>query len=173
VIGPWDYTERFTYWVRRLAEGGEVLGPGGQGDPIQLIDVRDLAELVIALVDGDTQGTFHAVSPEPPFTFGDMLEEISREVAPAGTTITWVDRTWLLGQGEDGSSIPLWGADDPWISANAASPAAALAAGLGRRPLRRSVRDVLEHALAHPVEDADPAITRDRERELLAAWRAR
>jgi 2'-hydroxyisoflavone reductase len=172
VIGPWDYTDRFTYWVRRISEGAEVLAPGDAADPIQVIDARDMAAWIVGLAEGDVAGTFHAVSPEPPFTFGDMLEQIAAEVAPEGTTLTWVDRRWLLDQGEDGSSIPLWGEDDPWIAANAASPAAAAATGLAPRPLRRSVRDVLEHAATLPVPDS-PAIGREREQQLLAAWRAR
>lgn len=172
VIGPYDYTDRFTYWVRRISEGGEVLAPGDADDPIQVIDGRDMATWIVGLAEGDVPGTFHAVSPEPPFTFGDMLGAIADEVAPAGTTLTWVDRRWLLDQGEDGSSIPLWGEDDPWIAANAASAAAARATGLTPRPLARSVRDVLEHDLVSPAVPS-PAIGRERERELLAAWHAR
>lgn len=172
VIGPWDYTDRFTYWVRRISEGGEVLAPGDASDPIQVIDARDMARWIVGLLEDDVAGTFHAVSPEPPFTFGDMLREIVAEVGPDGTTLTWVDRRWLLDQGEDGSSLPLWGEDDPWIVANAASPAAAAATGLAPRPLRRSVHDVLEHAASTPVPES-PAISREREQELLAAWHAR
>jgi 2'-hydroxyisoflavone reductase len=172
VIGPWDYTDRFTYWVRRISEGGEVLAPGDAADPIQVIDARDMATWIVGLVERDVAGTFHAVSPEPPFTFGDMLGAIAAEVAPEGTTLTWVDRRWLLDQGEDGGSIPLWGEDDPWIAANAASAAAARGTGLAPRPLSRSVRDVLEHAAASPTPSS-PAISREREQELLDAWRAR
>ena len=172
VIGPYDYTDRFTYWVRRISEGGEVLAPGDASDPIQVIDARDMASWIVGLAEGDVAGSFHAVSPEPPFSFGDMLGAIAAEVAPEGTTLAWVDRRWLLDQGEDGSSIPLWGEDDPWIAANAASPAAAHATGLAPRPFARSVRDVLEHAASVPVPDS-PAISREREQELLAAWHAR
>jgi 2'-hydroxyisoflavone reductase len=28
IVGPYDYTDRFTYWVARIARGGEVLAPG-------------------------------------------------------------------------------------------------------------------------------------------------
>src|SRR5207244_1858685 len=28
VVGPYDSTDRFTYWPRRVADGGEVLAPG-------------------------------------------------------------------------------------------------------------------------------------------------
>ncbi len=39
-----SYEPTHTYWVVRVAEGGEVLAPGRPDRSIQFIDVRDLAE---------------------------------------------------------------------------------------------------------------------------------
>src|SRR5439155_6520845 len=44
IAGPHDPTDRFTYWPRRIAQGGEVLAPGRPERPIQFIDARDLAD---------------------------------------------------------------------------------------------------------------------------------
>ncbi|MGI8732187.1 MAG: NAD-dependent epimerase/dehydratase family protein [Pyrinomonadaceae bacterium] len=47
IVGSYDYTDRFTYWVQRIARGneaGEVLAPGRPDRYLQFIDVRDLAE---------------------------------------------------------------------------------------------------------------------------------
>ncbi len=173
VVGPWDHTQRFTHWVRRMSEGGEVLGPGNRADPLQVVDARDLGRFVVDLLETDTAGTFHAVTPEPPYTFGDMLADVLAVVAPSGTTITWVDQAWLLEQGEADATIPLWGGGDPWILANAASPAAAVAAGLKNRSVRQSAMEVLDHLRAGPTTGSDPGLTREREAELLAAWHAR
>ena len=173
VVGPWDHTQRFTHWVRRLSEGGEVLGPGTPDDPLQVVDVRDLGRFVVDLLEKDVPGTFHAVSPEPPYSFGDMLKDVASVVAPSGTTITWVDQAWLLEQGESDATIPLWGGGDPWILANAASPAAAVAAGLKLRSVRQSAIEVLDHLRAGPTTGSDPGMTREREAELLARWHAR
>jgi len=173
VVGPWDHTQRFTHWVRRLSEGGEVLGPGNPDDPLQVVDVRDLGRFVVDLLEKDVPGTFHAVSPEPPYSFGDMLKDVASVVAPSGTTITWVDQAWLLEQGESDATIPLWGGGDPWILANAASPAAAVAAGLKLRSVRQSAVEVLDHLRAGPTTGSDPGMTREREAELLARWHAR
>ena len=46
IVGPGDTTDRFPYWPVRLERGGEVLAPGRRDDPVQLIDVRDLAEFM-------------------------------------------------------------------------------------------------------------------------------
>ena len=174
VIGPWDYTQRFTYWVERLAEGGEVLAPGNPDDPIQVIDGRDMGVWIVGLLEDDVTGTFHAVSPAPPYTFGLMLGDVAAAVAPESTTLTWVDQQWLLDQGETGESLPLWGAGDPWIDANTADPSAARATGLAPRSLRDSAAQTLEHVRVNPWPSRAPgALTREREAELLASWHAR
>ena len=173
VIGPWDYTRRFTSWVQRIAEGGEVLAPGNPDDPIQVVDARDLGEFCVRLVEDGTGGTFHAVTPEPPYTFGDLLADIAAVVAPAGTSLTWVDQRWLLDQGESDSTIPLWGGGDPWIGANAASPARSRAAGLPSRSVQASVLELSQHLALVPPDGAGPGLPSLRESELLAAWHAR
>jgi 2'-hydroxyisoflavone reductase len=156
-----------------MSEGGEVLGPGDPDDALQVVDARDLGRFVVDLLEKDVAGTFHAVTPEPPYTFGDMLADVLAVVAPSGTTITWVDQAWLLEQGESDATIPLWGGGDPWILANAASPAAAVAAGMKNRSVRQSAIEVLDHLRAGPTTGSDPGMTREREVELLAAWHGR
>ena len=173
VIGPWDYTRRFTSWVQRIAAGGEVLAPGNPQDPIQVVDGRDLGEFCVRLLEDGTAGTFHAVTPEPPYSFGDLLADIAAVVAPAGTTLTWVDQQWLLDQGETDSTIPLWGGGDPWIGANAASPARSRAAGLPARSVQASVLELTQHLALVPLEGDGPGLSHVREQELLTAWHAR
>jgi 2'-hydroxyisoflavone reductase len=51
IVGPGDETDRFTYWPARLARGGEILAPGDGSDPVQVIDVRDLAEWTIRVAE--------------------------------------------------------------------------------------------------------------------------
>lgn len=171
VIGPHDHTDRFTHWVRRIARGGEVLAPGRPEDPIQLIDARDMARWMVAIAESGGAGTFHAVSPPPPFTFGDMLRTIADEVAPEGTTVTWVGEEFLEAEGVDDTALPLWGRGPFGTAANTADPAAARRAGLAPRPLGQSVREI--HATAHLAPELPGRLSADREAELLAAWARR
>jgi 2'-hydroxyisoflavone reductase len=174
VIGPHDLSYRFTWWVERLARGGTVLAPGDPADPIQVIDARDLASWIVGLVTGRVAGTFHAVSPAPPYGFGDLLNAIAAEVAPPGTELVWVDSEFLLTHGVDEASLPLWPAFDGESDINAADPAAATATGLRPRPVGRSAAEV------HAAQATDPASPREgiglapeREAELLKLWLAR
>ena len=47
---------RFTYWVRRAARGGRVALPARPDQPVQVLDSRDLATLVVRLITDDRSG---------------------------------------------------------------------------------------------------------------------
>jgi 2'-hydroxyisoflavone reductase len=172
VIGPYDRGYRFPYWVDRLARGGQVLAPGHPDDPIQLIDGRDQARWIVALLERSVTGTFHTASPAPPFGFGQMLAEIAAEVAPAGTELVWVESDFLVSQGVDGNALPLWAEGDAdGLNLGTANPAAAFAAGLAPRPLRQTVAEIraLDPIPARP----GVGVSADCEAELLARWAER
>jgi 2'-hydroxyisoflavone reductase len=174
VIGPHDYTGRLTWWVNRLARGGEVLAPGDPADPIQVIDARDMGTWAVDLLERKASGTYHAVSPPPPFGFGDLLDAVAAKVAPAATTLTWVDSDFLHAAGETDGSLPLWPRGDEFTDTNAASPAAAYASGLSPRPLCQSVRELHESERQSPTPIPDGVgLTLEREAELLSQWRNR
>jgi 2'-hydroxyisoflavone reductase len=75
MMGPADRTDRFLYWPTQLAKGGQVILPGAKADPVQWIDVRDIAEWMIRLGETATPGTFNGVGPAsnmtcPAFVYG-------------------------------------------------------------------------------------------------------
>jgi 2'-hydroxyisoflavone reductase len=183
VIGPHDYSGRFTWWVERVARGGTVLAPGRPEYPIQVIDARDLAAWIVTLVGGQVTGVFHAVNSAPPFGFGDLLEAIVAEVAPQGTHLIWIDADFLLAEGENDTSLPMWSGAASDRNFCAADPSAAFAAGLTPRPVRQTIADIHVHELASPtairsvVGVAYPdrggiGLTPRHEAELLAHWSA-
>ncbi|MGN6334124.1 MAG: NAD-dependent epimerase/dehydratase family protein [Motilibacteraceae bacterium] len=168
VVGPYDPTGRFTYWVHRLARGGEVLAPGPQDSPVQVVDARDQGEWVVRLLEDGVSGTFNAVGTSPGYTFEQLLEDVAAAVAPEGTRLRWLGADQVAAHGlHDGRSLPLWSGEDAdrWISA--VSNQKALASGLAPRPVQACARDVLAHAATPlvPGVGLDPG----REREVLAS----
>ena len=73
MFGPGDRTDRFTHWPIRLAKGGDVLVPGKKDDPVQYIDVRDVAEWCIRLAEEKLTGTFNAVGPKDSITMQEFV----------------------------------------------------------------------------------------------------
>src|SRR5204862_7144305 len=75
IVGPHDPTGRFTYWPHRVARGVDVLAPGTPNDPVQIVDVRDLAEWLVRLCGPRTAGGFNAIRSGPR---GELLEAAPR-----------------------------------------------------------------------------------------------
>jgi 2'-hydroxyisoflavone reductase len=174
IVGPLDPTDRFTYWPVRAARGGEMLAPGAAADPIQVVDVRDLAQWMLALAGSRAAGNFNAISPPGAFTMGALVAA-SIEEAAAGASATWVPEEFLAQQLKpEEVDFP------PWSPMSGESAGASLSdvtnaarTGLPCRPLRDTVRDTLAWFRTLPAErraklraGLDPA----REAELLAAW---
>ena len=133
VVGPFDHTGRFARWVDRIARGGMVACPGPAGNPMQLIDARDQASRVVGLAERRIPGAIHSCSPEPPWSFGDMLAGI-RLALSADAEFRWRDPA------EVGSApFSLWTPEAEGVLA--LSPAAARATGLSPRPFVETVRD--------------------------------
>ena len=78
MFGPGDRTDRFTHWPVRLAKGGDVLVPGKKEDPVQYIDVRDVAEWCIRLAEQKLVGTYNAVGPETPTTMQEFVAQAAK-----------------------------------------------------------------------------------------------
>lgn len=171
IAGPHDYTDRLGYWIRRVGAGGEVLAPGGPEIPATVIDARDLAAWLLRAADERIAGAFNAVGN--PTTFGGMLETI-RVMTGSDVRFTWAARDFLQERGIEpwGSDLPLW--EDPEeTNLNTLSNRRALAAGLALRPLADTVRDVAAWEGTHHPTGHVSGVSREREAELLAEWRAR
>jgi nucleoside-diphosphate-sugar epimerase len=77
IVGPFDPTDRFAYWVARFrqpgllgARGEVAIVPGPRERPVQFIDARDLATWILDGVEAGRAGTFNACSPEGMWTMG-------------------------------------------------------------------------------------------------------
>jgi 2'-hydroxyisoflavone reductase len=170
VVGPHDHTGRFTWWVRRIARGGEVLAPGPYDAPMQVIDARDQGEWTVTLIEKRKSGVFNSVSPMPPFGFGNLLDATVRAVGPHDTTLTWAASDWLLEQGENHQSLPLW-TEGKLEYSLAADTTRASTAGLTPRPLTETISDTWDWVQRdQPPMIAGWGISEAREHALLQAW---
>jgi 2'-hydroxyisoflavone reductase len=171
IVGPWDPTDRFTYWPRRIAAGGDVLLPGGPGRPVQFVDGRDLAAWVLAAVHRDLTGTFNTCGPGEPTGMGALFDAC---VAVSGSDArpVWADERALIDAGvEPWSELPLWvgeGADPAEAGFMQVSSARAIAEGLTFRPTEEIVRDTIGWDREHPEFRSAATLTPEREAELLA-----
>jgi nucleoside-diphosphate-sugar epimerase len=176
IVGPHDYSDRFTYWPRRVAEGGEVLAPGDPERQVQFIDVRDLAEWILDMAEARRVGTYNATGPDYRLTMERLLD-VCRGTTGSDARFVWVDEKFMLDAGlQQWMEVPLWtsSADEMNRYFQEVSIEKAVAAGLKFRPLSETVRDTLEWDLTRPAETEHGAgLAHEREREVLDAWKAR
>jgi 2'-hydroxyisoflavone reductase len=176
IVGAGDNSDRFSYWPIRIAQGGEVLAPGNPTDPVQIIDARDLGEWTIRLVEQKTYGTFNAVGPAHPLTIAEMLYGI-KAVTTAGAQFTWVPASFLEAQKVDPwSHMPVWiPPAGEYAGFGSRSNRKALAAGLTFRSLADTAANTLAFHESRPAErqaKLRAGLTPEREKEVLAAWKA-
>jgi 2'-hydroxyisoflavone reductase len=186
IVGPGDWTGRFNYWPMRARQGGEMLAPGTPSDPVQWIDVRDLAEWMVRCAEAMTMGVFIATGPKTPGTIGEIVEasvRVAKSTATkqesVDTTLTWVPTEFLVSQGlSPGGDLPIWiPPEGEGAGFHRWNVSKAVAAGLTFRPVDETIRglytwyDGLSEEARTKVRPA--GMSRDREKEVLAAWKAR
>ena len=174
VAGPYDPTDRVTYWVNRTSKGGEVLVPGGPQRHIQFVDARDLAD----------------------FTILGMEKKLSGIYNTTGRSHTWEEFLTACQQAAGSQLKPVWLPDFEFLIKNldmgskeyGALPMAlplemdhvfmrvctkALNDGMVFRPFEDTARDVLQWDKGRPAEEERVAgISLQEEKDLIDKWKA-
>lgn len=174
IVGPYDPSDRFTYWPVRVARGGEVLCPPAD-DATQIIDVRDLAEWNIRMVEASTVGVFNATGPDYRLTIREVLGTC-RAFSGSDAALTWVSKEFLKEQEIRGwVELPCWVPEEgDEAGFNSIDSSRAVAAGLKFRPFAEIARDTLAWFQSRPTDAPLRAgLTPEREQEVLAAWHRR
>jgi 2'-hydroxyisoflavone reductase len=173
IFGPADNIARVSWWVQRVARGGEVLAPGDPKQPIALIDSRDMAAWMLQA----PPGVFDVTSPVGTQTFESLLET-ARTVTGSDACFTWINDEALLAAGvEPWTNLPLW-LPRPFADyAFDVDVTAAVETGLTPRPLVDSLTDVWawveKHGLPGPEgaerdTEREQRLSPEKEREILA-----
>lgn len=176
ITGPGDNTDRFTFWYDRVDRGGEVLAPGAPDDPIQYVDVRDLADFVVKMAEERTLGVFNVTGPEAPLSTAEFLYGL-RATTGSPVHFRWVPWDFLEAHGiRGGAEIAAWRpptGDN--LNYGRVSNARAVAAGMTFRPLAVTASDTLAW-YRDRVEAGGPmlrsGIAAEREAAVLEGWRA-
>jgi 2'-hydroxyisoflavone reductase len=172
IVGPYDPTDRFTYWPTRIAQGGEIIAPGIGDQKVQFIDVRDLAEWIVRMVESRKTGTYHATGPKDPLTMESLLEEC-KGTLNSDAQVTWVNEDFLEQQEVQAwMDLPLWiPQSKQWPGFQTINCQKAISDGLTFRLLSDTIMDTYQWDKGRSTEQKRKAgLTEVREEELLLAW---
>ncbi len=181
ICGPGDHTDRFSYWPVRVSKGGEMMLPGGPEYPLQIIDVRDLANFTLDCLDQKITDTYNTVTPVGSYSMGQVLAE-SQAVSSTSVDPIWVDEAFATeaaanSQVQNRGMLPIWhGINGDDANVSSVSGEKAVAAGLHNRPVRETIRDLLQWWSTLPEDrttSMKAGMSAEQEAELIAAWKAR
>ena len=159
IVGPYDATDRFSYWVARFVHpqllgerGSDAVVPAPPSRCVQFVDARDLAEWMLDLAAASISGTFNACSPPGRCTFGllvDALSALRRQQRPDGPVVSpaWISEATLLSHGVvPWTELPLWlpESDPSTAGFMSFSCGKAMGHGLRFRELDRTVADTAD-----------------------------
>lgn len=174
IVGEFDWTDRFSYWVMRVANGGEVLAPGNPKRFIQFIDARDLADWLIKSIENKINGIFNVTGNPNELTMGKFLDEI-KSAGKSNAEFTWVSEEFLNRENVAAwNEMPLYlpESDEESKGFLSANTDKALVKGLTFRPLHQTINGVLKWR-KNVKDELKAGISFERERELLELWHKR
>lgn len=166
IVGPFDPTDRFNYWLERVERGGEVLVPATADRRVQVIDGRDLAAWTLRMVEANNTGVYNAVGPAEALTWSAWLGMV-RDVTGSDAQFTWVSDAFMAASG---AALPFF-VPEPSSSMLALSSAKATAEGLTHRPLETIIRDTLAWNAARSADEPRRVgMSAQQEKDLLQKW---
>jgi 2'-hydroxyisoflavone reductase len=151
IAGPGDTHAPLPYWLLRMQRGGEVLAAGDPLTPVQFIDVRDLAELIVGMIEKRSTGIYNAVGPIPATNLADVVDA-ARATAPVPPKVTWVTSSWLATQKDRTvfNGLLFWELNKGALSG--ISNRRALAQGLTTRSVSVTLSDTLRWLQKQPPQ---------------------
>lgn len=176
MLGPADRTDRFMYWPLRLAKGGDIFVPGKADDPVQYIDVRDVAEWCIRLAENKTAGTYNAVGPQNPQGVLEFAEKSSKAFDVESDIVLVEDSTFLKEQ-RVSFIIPWIMPEDNYYASARVQNKRAIQAGLTFREVKTTVKDTYDWWNSDAVDterktkyEQNTRTVLAREEAILEAW---
>jgi len=175
IVGPDDYTDRFTYWIVRVARGGEVLAPGRPDRFVQFIDVRDLADWTLSMIERNETGIYNAQGLPARLTMGNLLDEC-KAISGSDASFTWASEDFLLRE-----NVAAWTDMPLWLPEEAAPQLKgfmfincekAAGAGLTFRPLNDTIAATLAWYRANPRDELKAGLDSNKEQSLLGKLHA-
>jgi len=174
IVGPDDYTDRYTYWIRRVAQGGRIVAPDEKEMHTQYVDVRDLAAFTVLLLEKGIGTTVHVTGPEKPLTLGEHLS-LCKDMLNKDAEFVWMPAKFLeeqkVGPWMD---MPLWIPQESDMSGlDRVDISKALSLGLKCRPIADTIRDTSVWDTSREQLPMKAGLSPEREQSVLAQWDAR
>lgn len=166
LVGPYDPTDRFTYWVRRAAMSGTILATDTE---VQVIDARDLSKWIVKMVEEQVSGIYNATGPT--YSLEHILLECQNVVGRHDPIVPVSEKFIIEQEIQDWVELPLWLSSSRGMPGfSKISSQKALESGLQIRPLKETIASVLEWDTERGLPKLKAGLDEEKEARLLAIW---
>jgi 2'-hydroxyisoflavone reductase len=173
IKGLRDDTADLLTWLLRAQAGGEHIGPGDGTDPIELVDVKDIARFLVMAINQPLYGTFNLTGPV--MTFPQFLEACNN-ATDSDAEFIWIPLHFLRQHGLETDTalhtlvgnFPLWRPVRKGLMQ--INSQKAYQAGWRLRPFEETARDCLEDFYERHFLDRPTFLSPTKEKEVIDAW---
>jgi len=176
IKGTRDTTPDLLTWLIRAQNGGTHIGPGTGDDPVELVDVKDVARFLLFALNRPLYGTFNLTGR--PMSFRQFLDAC-KSTTRSDAKFDWIPLPFLREHGLDTDSalnsfagnFPLWRPACAQRGLFQISSEKAFRAGWKTRDFQETALDCLSYFRSLRENLAwDDYLSDDKERKVLDAW---
>lgn len=179
IKGNRDTTPDLLTWLVRSQSGGQHIGPGDGSDPVEWVDVKDVARFLMLAIDRSLYGTFNLTGR--PMSFREFLDACN-SATRSDAQFVWVPQDFLRQHGlETDFALGLFAGNFPhWRPAGTkpglyqVSSEKAFRAGWQTRAFQETALDCLSYFRSQGnALDWTDYLSSDKEKQVLDAWTRR
>jgi 2'-hydroxyisoflavone reductase len=178
IKGHRDDTPDLLTWLLRAQEGGEHIAPGDGHDPVELVDVKDVARFLAMAIERSLYGTFNLTGKS--MSFREFLDAC-KSATHSDATFVWIPQQFLHEHGLEpdvvlhtfAGNFPLWRPDPSNQGLFRVSSEKAFHAGWRTRAFEETAFDCLSDFYSVQVMDRPNFLSATKEKEVLSAWARR
>jgi nucleoside-diphosphate-sugar epimerase len=175
IKGTRDTTPDLLTWLLRAQQGGEHIAPGDGHDPVELVDVKDVASFLALAIGRSLNGTFNLTDKS--MSFREFLEAC-KSAAHSDATFVWIPQQFLYEHGLEpdvvlhtfAGDFPFWRPDPANQGLYRVSSEKAFKAGWRTRSFEETAFDCLHDFYSARDIDRPNFLSEAKEKEVLAAW---
>ena len=175
IKGRRDGTPDLLTWLLRAQDGGEHIAPGDGHDPVELVDVKDVARFLAMAIERSLYGTYNLTGKS--MSFREFVDAC-RSATHSDVTFVWIPQQFLHEHGLEpdvvlhtfAGNFPLWRPDPSNQGLFRVSSEKAFKAGWRTRAFEETAFDCLNDFYAAQAIDPPNFLSATKEKEVLSAW---
>ena len=179
IKGRRDDTPDLLSWLLRAQHAGRHIAPGDGSDPVEFIDVKDVARFLVMAIERSLYGTFNLTGR--PMTFRQFLDGC-KSATGSDAEFVWIPGRFLHEHQLESDAVlqtfagnfPFWRPDPASRGLYQISSEKAYRAGFRTRPFKETALDCLNDFYSRDplVSNWNDYLRPEKETEVLAAWQS-